>query len=359
MWRIPWQRLLRLSNLTNDQAAAVIILLGTHVVLCQQWSIAESGFRSDGNFASGTFWTVIQRLVEALAAGTVAVLGGNMLAVASTYLVVRGVGCVGYILRLRHFSPWIRYGIHHARMKTIKELSAPAFGFMALPMGAAISQQGLLLVIGSRLGPIAVVSFSTLRTLSRVSYQLIGVVKNGLWPEFSRAFGEANFSLARRLHRYACQATLGLSILGGLMLWVFGPFIYRFWIRGTVGFDAACFHVLLLVVVTTSLWDTSSVVPMSINGHCRIAATYSIAAGFSLALAWMLVPRFGTTGAAMALLFVDASMTGLVLHTSLRHTWDTVKKFVVALLAVPRFGHTLQSTNYDRVLPSDPVDTVP
>lgn len=342
VWSIPWQRLLRLSSVSNIQAAAVMLVLGAHVVLSQQNGVAESGYRSDGNFAVGTFWVVVLRVVEAVAAAATAILGGSMLAVAFTYLTVRCVGTFGYILLLRRMSPWIHYGIRHARLKTIKKMIAPALGFVALPLGGALGQQGLQLVIGARLGPIAVVSFSTLRTLSRLNFQLVGVIKNALWPELSRAFGAADIPLARRLHRRACQASLGFSIFGGLILWMVGPIIYHLWIRQNVSFDATCFHFLLFVAIMNSLWDTSSVIPMSNNGHFRIAVAYSLAAMLSLGLAWTLVPRLGTVGAAIALLATDGWMTCLSLRTALYQVQDTLRTFVAALFTVPRFRRTLQ-----------------
>lgn len=343
VWWIPWQHWLKLSSVSDLQAATVMIILGAQVVVSQQNGVTESGYRSDGHYATGEFWSGMLRLAEAVTATAVAVLGGSLLAVASTYLIVRCVGSIAYVLLLRRLSPWIRYGISHARLKTIRQLAAPAFGFMALPVGYALNLQGIVLVIGARLGPIAVVSFSTLRTLCRVNSQLIGLIKRALWPELSKAFGEGNIPLARRLHRHACQASLGLSVVGGLLLWVFGPHIYRFWIRGNVSFDATCFGVLLLVVVTNSFWDTSSIIPMSINAHCRIAIMYMVAATVSLGLAWILVRPLGITGAAIALFATDGWMTGLVLRTSLDYVQDSLKNFLAALFAAPRFRQTLRT----------------
>ena len=340
VWWIPWQHWLRLSSVSNFQAATVVIVLGAYVVLTQQNGVTESGFTCDGHFATAIFWMTILRLTENVAATTVAVLRGDLLAVASTFLIVRFVGTIACVLLLRHMSPWIHYGIQHARLTTIKQLAAPAFGFIALPIGYALNLQGLILVIGARLGPVAVVSFSTLRTLTRLNSQLIAVIKGALWPELSRAFGAGKISLARRLHRHACQASLGLSICGGFLLWVLGPFIYRLWIRQGVSFDATCFHILLLVVVTNSLWDTSSVIPMSINLHCRIAVTYSIAALVSLGLAWVLVAPLGTVGAALALFATDGWMTWLVFRTSLYHVQDSFKEFIGSLFVLPNFRQT-------------------
>ena len=343
VWRIPWQRWLQLSSVSSSQAATVLLVLGAYIILSQQNGITESGYRSDGHFATGTSFMIILRLAEAVIATTVAILGGSLLAVASAYVIVRCIGTLGYILLLRHLSPWIHYGIRHARLRTIRQMAAPAFGFIAFPFGSALSLQGVIILIGAKLGPVAVVSFSTLRTLSRISLQVIAVIKHTLWPELSRAFGAGNISLARRLHRHAFQASLGLSIFGGALLWGFGPLIYRLWIRQGVSFDATCFHVLLLVVVINSLWDTSSVVPMSINSHCRIAATYSGATVISLFLSWMLLPSLGIAGAAIALLSADACMAWFVLRTALSHVQDSPKKFIVALFSIPRFRQTLQT----------------
>jgi len=345
VWSIPWQGWLKLSSISAREAAEVVSVLAAYVVLSQQNGIAESGYRADGHFASGAFWMTVLRLAEVVVATVVALVNGSLLAVACGYLVMRVVGTIGYTLLLGHLSPWIRYGVRHARRSTIRQLAGPAFGFMAFPLGYALSLQGFTIAIGAVLGPVAVVSFSTLRTMSRLSLQLSVVIKHALWPELSRAFGAGDLSLARRMHRYACQASLAISVSGGLFLWVFGPYIYRIWIRQQVGFDTTCCHILLLVVVANSLWDTSSVIPMSINGHCRLAVMYSCVTILSLGLAWALMPWFGIAGAAVAVLVSDGWMAGTVLRTSLTLVGDSPKRFAASLVHVPSFLRTLQAVS--------------
>lgn len=342
VWWVPWQRWLNLSSVSSSQAAVILLVLAAYVVVAQQNGVAESGYRCDGHFASGTFWGTILRLAEVAATTTVAVLGGSLLGVAFAWLTTRCLGTVGYALLLRRKSPWIQYGIRHARVETIKQLAAPAFGFIAFPVGYSLSLQGLAIVIGVLLGPVAVVAFSTLRTLSRLSVQLIGVIKNSLWPELSRAFGNGDISLARRLHRRACQASIGFSILGGLLLWISGPFIYHVWIGHRVPFDATCFHVLLLVTVTNSLWDTSAVIPISTNDHVRISVAFVGTSALSLGIASILIPRMGIVGAATALVATDIWMTGLVLRTTLSQVQDSVSTFAAALFSVPSFRQFLK-----------------
>ena len=154
---------------------------------------------------------------------------------------------------------------------------------------------------------------------------------------------QRDLRLMRRLHRYACQASLACSVLGGALLWIFGPFVYRVWTHRQVTFDPACFHVLLFVGVMTSLWNTSAVVPMSINRHCRIAVVFAGSSMLCLALAGMLIPSWGTFGAGVAILVADGYMVVLVLRTTLWHVQDRLGRFVPALFVVPSFRHTLQA----------------
>jgi O-antigen/teichoic acid export membrane protein len=114
------------------------------------------------------------------------------------------------------------------------------------------------------------------------------------------------------------------------------------WLGHDVNFDATCFHVLLLVVVVNSLWDIGAVIPMSVNGHFRVALLYSGAALLSLGLAWTLLPALGTVGAATALVMMDGVMTVYVLRTALELTKDTMKNFVASLFTVPSFRRALQ-----------------
>jgi O-antigen/teichoic acid export membrane protein len=338
VWWIPWQRWLKLSSVSGLQAATIMLVLAAYVVAAQQNGVTESGYRCGGQFATGTFWATMLRLIEVSAATAVAVFGGSLLAVALTYLAVRIPGSLAYAWLLRRKSPWIHFGVRRAKLTTVKRLAAPAFGFVAFPLGTALSLQGMTILIGSLLGPLAVVTFSVLRTLSRLNVQLFGVITNALWPELSRAFGAGNISLARRLHRHAWQASLGLSLCGGVVMWVLGPWIFNFWVRQNVTFNANCFHVLLLVAVSSMLWSASSVILISINDHWRIAAVYVGATALSLGLARLLIPELGITGGALALLVTEGAMTGLALHTALRHVQDSLKKFLPAIIAIQRFS---------------------
>ncbi len=334
-WLAPWQHWLGLSSLTRRESAATLSILGAYVVVTQQCGILESGFRCDGNFALGTFWHTVLRLGDAVLGCVVGVMTGQFFLVALTYLAARIVGTTWYGLLLRKKSPWLLLGIRHARAGTIKELAKPAAGFMALPVGYALSFQGFTILIGAVLGAVAVATFSTLRTLTRVNSQLLVMLAHALWPELSWAFGAGDISLARKLHRSIYKASLGLSLVSCSLLWMIGPLIYHLWIHDALRFNYTCFHVLIVVSIANALWYTSAVVSMSANAHYRLAISYLLGTAVSLAVGWTLISRWGITGAALSLLPIDLLMSFIVLRASLHQVRDTPTGFFASLFTIP------------------------
>lgn len=337
-WFIPWTSWMKLNMIGNHGAALILIVLSTYVLVSLQNGILDSAFRCDGNYALGTMCLSIIRFSEAALGTLVAASGGRPLQVAIAYLSARALGTVLLNLVLHRKSPWIHYGTAHASLGSVRRLAGPAFAFMAFPIGNALSLQGLTLVIGIVLGPVAVVLFSTMRTLSRVGFQMLGVVARTIWPELSIAFGAGNIGLARTLHRRACQIALLLSFACTLALSLIGPRLYGSWTRHAVQFDPLTFDLLLIVILANSFWYTSSVVPMAANQHEKIAVAYMVGTSLSLGFAWSLMAKFGTAGAAAALLCIDAGMAWLVLHVALRQLADTPAEFASAMFSVPNLA---------------------
>jgi O-antigen/teichoic acid export membrane protein len=343
VWWVPWQRWMHLSSLSNGQAAAVILVFASYIVVGQQCNILESGYRCDGNYALGTFWGMMLRLIEMSSGLAIGIVTGSILKAACTYLAVRILGTLGYGFLLHRKSPWLSLGFRRASLQRIRELAAPALGFIALPLGSAISLQGSSLMVGLFLGPLAVTAFSTLRTMTRLNFQLMTMIAWAVWPEISVAFGGGNVALARKLHRNSYQAGLFVSLSIGTFLWLLGPFIYSVWIRHAVSFDATCFHILLVDTLANSLWFMSSVVPMSTNAHHRLTLIYVALSVASLLLAGILTPYLGIAGTAWSLLLTDVLMIWLVLRTSMRQLQDTFSSFVRSMFDPPAAWRLLKS----------------
>jgi O-antigen/teichoic acid export membrane protein len=237
---------------------------------------------------------------------------------------------------LRREVPWIQFGIRHAQWAVIRRLSGPALSFMALPLVNALNLQGILVVIGSVMGPIAVVSFNTARTISRSAAQGMNLINNSIWPEMSAAFGVGAMDIARMLHRRACQISLVLCLGITFGVAVLGDWIWRIWTVGKVPTDPVLLYIMLLQMVVSAFWFTSAVVPLAINQHQKMARAMLIATCLALVLAWVLmqVSALGLRGAAIALVLEDLFAATYILRDSLRLLGDNLGDFARSMVDV-------------------------
>ena len=328
----PLASWLQIQPLSLREVRLILILLSLYSLGVLQASVLLSGFRSDGHYPLGALSTNIVRFAENAGVLAVLVLHGGPLRVAVTLATVRGVGTIFVSIMLTYTLPWIRFGYAHATWQRIRQLGRPSFAFVAFPAGNALSVQGMTLLIGMLMGPVAVATFNPMRTLSRCPYQVIDSIKNAVWPELSAAYGAQKHDLARKLHRSSCQVAFWFALIAVLGLAAIGPEIFRIWTHGRVTMNVPCFHILLLVVVASSLWNTSSAVSVAANRHELLALQYIVGTSGSLALGYLLIRHFGLVGAAYALLACDIWMGGFVVRASNEllddHTMDFVRSMV-------------------------------
>ena len=335
LWALPIDKWLKIAMLSRGEVSAILSVLCVCVLLDLQWAVIAAGFRCDGNYALGTLLgNLIVFLTNASSIVAVA-CHASPLFVALVLVAVRLLGNWSCQLVLRRKSPWLSHGYRHARLDIIKRLFRPAIAYMAFPVGSAFSLQGMTIVVSAAMGPVAVVMFSTVRTLTRFVYFLATMIAYSIWPELSAAFGAGNRLLARNIHRCACQASLGLSLAGMLFLEVFGRRIYGYWTHHNIAMDQWLFQLLLFQVLANSLWYTSAVVSIACNRHERQAAVYLVATALSLPAAYLLTSRFGLTGVGISVLSVDVFMVAYVFSQSLALLHENLGDFTLSLFRAP------------------------
>ncbi len=336
-WFLPISHWLNLSY-TESGAFKILVLLFIYALLTQQADLITSGFRCEGNYALGTLIKNVVRLVEGALVTVIVLFRATPIQAAATYVVLRTLGTLIMAWLMVRQSPWLSFGGRHATLSCARRLALPAVAYLAFPVGNALSIQGMVLVIGAVLGPIAVAIFSTMRTLTRFGFQIMESVKNSVWPELSTAYGAQNWPLARKLHRTACQASLWSSVGAATFLFFAGDRIIAIWTHGRIVPDEAAFRWLLLVTVANSFWYTSSVVTIASNTHERVAAVYLVGSAAALGIARLLTPHFGISGAAMALLAIDIVVGWYVLTQSLSALSEGSSDFFASLFRMPELG---------------------
>jgi O-antigen/teichoic acid export membrane protein len=330
VWFIPLAGWLHIHSLSGTDARLIVLLLGLAVLLGMQETLFQAAFRCVGKYPLGTMAKSVVVLAAFLSTMLGVALHLSPVPVAELYAGVNMVGVFALWILLRREVPWIRFGVRHAQWAVIRRLSGPALSFMSFPLVNALNLQGILVVIGYVMSPIAVVTFNTARTISRSAAQGMNLINNAIWPEMSAAFGTGAMEVARMLHRRACQISLLLCLSITLGVAFLGDWVWKIWTMGKVPTDPVLLNIMLLQMVVYAFWFTSSVVPMAINQHQRMARAMLSFTCASLLLAWFLmhVPGLRLRGAAIALVVGDVFTAVYVLRESLRLLGDSLGDFV-------------------------------
>jgi len=239
VWFLPLGSWLHMHAISPADTNLIVLLLGLAVLLGMQETLFQAAFRCVGKYPLGT----MAKSLVVLAAFLSTMLGVGLhlspVPVTVLYVAVNAVGVLALWILLRREVPWIRFGIRHAQWAVIRRLTGPAFSYMSFPLVNALNLQGILVVIGYVMGPVAVVTFNTARTISRSVAQGMNLINNSIWPEMSAAFGVGAMEVARMLHRRACQISLLLCLGITLGVAFLGDWIWRVW---TVGKESTnCF----------------------------------------------------------------------------------------------------------------------
>lgn len=334
-WFLPLGNWLKLSVLTGPTLSIIVLALSVYALIGMQGTLLSAAFRCDGNFALGTFIVNLQRLLEGIAAIALVAAGASPCSVALAYVLLRSLTTLGMAALLKRKSPWLHYGWCFAGAKCLRKLLHPALASLAFPTAQVISLQGIIIVIAAILGPVQVVMFSTLRTLTRAVPLITDTIKHAVWPELSAAFGKNDRDLAWKLYLHCCQLCLLVAISCGAGLAFFGAHIYTTWTHGGVSFDAPVFDVLLVVAVANAFWAATSVAPLATNTHGRIAAAFLVSSGISIVLAAGLLRSFGILGGGLALVVTELGIASFVTKDSLATMQTPALRFAAGMFRLP------------------------
>jgi O-antigen/teichoic acid export membrane protein len=332
---LPIRQWVHITSMSSHETVVVASMLTATVICNQQAGIVLGGFKCTGNYAAGTMWVNAQRLFEFLAIIIVAALGYRPPVAACAMLVVGVVVRILMHRSLRKKAPWLTIGLNHFRRECLMRLWRPAISYLGLPLGAAFRYQGMASVVSVGFGPVALVGFSTIRTLCNVPMQLSVCIGNAVWPELSVTFGRNDVPLARKLHRHACQASILLSILMITGLAITGPYVIRIWTNNRVQLDRGLFFGFLAMVGINSLWNTSAIVPTSANKHYRITAFVLGLNAVAVFAAPLLAAHEGIGAIAWLLCGVDVILLMITLRASLKLLGEDAYAFIRAMMTVP------------------------
>jgi O-antigen/teichoic acid export membrane protein len=301
--------------------------------------LAQRAVAPYGHFPRMSWWVVLLALVQSATAAVAVALGADLLQTAVWINVVTAAANVPF-----HWDMWRIF--REQELHPVKP--EWRFGLQAVARSVALScgnildlsrQQGVRIFLGTLLGVTQMTEFSTTRTLSNLSMQGIGTVINPIMPE-----------LMRFLHGRDAQRTqaaigfvwlLAVVLLSPLMVafqWAI-PAVYAEWTRGKLTYDPALFALFSAALLLFALARP----PLGVlqgNNLLKVQLIISIiVSAVALGGILLVTPRFGTRGAAAALLVAELIGTVLAVgycarwlnHTGIGFPWTL---FLVSLLSM-------------------------
>ena len=297
----------------GGSARTTFLLLVGFGLISLQNSVSFAGYRATEGYAVGAYIIAGIFAVETIAALTVVLRGGGLLAAAIAYLAVRSAGSVVLGATLAARAPWLVTLRWQSSFAVLRRLMRPAVAVMALPIAQAISLQGTVLVIGAAAGAAAVPAFTAVRTLSRVAVQCILVVNHALMPSFTAAAAVDDGERRRRLATISMLASF-LFVLPAFFVLAFGgETVVSIWTHGSVHPALSLVAVMACMMVVNAIWQPLSNLILSINRHESYSYYYLLASILAIAAAYPLARLLGATGAAVSLLLLDLVMLRHVL----------------------------------------------
>lgn len=314
---LPLQDWIHFSGLTTRDVRWILWFLGAEVLMKLPDGVNHAGFRATGDFALHVtiYYSIL--LSQHASIWLLAALGFGPVPAAAAFFIIRVLATPANAILLAHRHPWLRFGLTSARLTQLRTLLKPSLANTGIPLASALNVQGMVLMVGATLGPLAVVTFSTLRTLTRLALQMVSTVSHAAEPELAAAFGKGDQLLLSSVYQQALRASVWLALTVSIGLALTGSWILRVWTHGRVSMDFGLFRWLLASAVASALWYGSLTLLKAANRHLRAAVVYAASAGASLALAGALLKATGNLAAAgMALVVMDTMMAAYALRAA-------------------------------------------
>lgn len=317
---VPLLSWLKITTTDSQGLTIALVALAAQVLVYFQCGLLYGAFASTGKYATGVLLIAASSLMcfSGLIGG--AASGGGIPAAACGSLLGQIAGyCVMLVASIwQGVSPG--YGIRNATRREIKLMWAPSMANLAFPVADAMNNQGMRLVVGLTLGPVALAAFSTTRTLCRLTLQPVLSIARTLEPELSLAYGAGHAAEARNLFVRSSHMGFWLSISLSMVVATVGPFFYRIWAGGHVHLNSAALLVMLVASILGALWGIALAVPCSVNKHAPVSLPFIGVYGLAPVLVVLFLTKLeaGIAGAALGVLLGDALALGLVVSLALK-----------------------------------------
>jgi O-antigen/teichoic acid export membrane protein len=283
---LPINRFMHLTLIDESNARWILWMLAASVLIQQFDGLNDAGFRSQGEYAFHQFFYATSLFIQQGFVWIIAILGYQPFFAALSMLIIRTIYTILMTILLLHRQKIFKLGNQYLDKSIIVSLIKPAIANMAIPLAQALNIQGMVLVIGAVLNPLAVVTFSTLRTLTRFAYQIVLSICIAFEPEMAREWGKQDKEMLLKLYLDNLRLSFWLALMCIFSLFFFGDTIIKLWTHNEVSMDRLLYIWLLLSAFASVLWYGGLNLMKSGNRHLQGSLIYVIASSIALIISY-------------------------------------------------------------------------
>jgi O-antigen/teichoic acid export membrane protein len=327
VWILPFHQWLNLKQIGVNELNLTFSFLIVYVFGTIFLSLPLGMYRSIGHYGRGQIVSTGFRIAEFLGLLALVMTGSGVMLVSAAYAAIRLCFICFVWFDIRRKATWLKINRYSYEWPIIRPLFIPSFSMFISNMGQTLVTQGIVTIIGIKLGSVQLVLFSTVRTLCNFSKQMIGIVNLSLFSEFSISKGQKDLETSRRLHIRSVQANIGLTLISVIGLKVLGPWILSIWTKGVVTDPGFFFSLYLVYLLINSFWFGSWNMLLGCNQHFKVTLHYITLSLLSLIAIYLFAPGNGLEIIPVILIISDLIFLFFVMRESMKVLSDKYSNF--------------------------------
>jgi O-antigen/teichoic acid export membrane protein len=284
----PFEIWLNFVHTPHITTVFVGVLLSLQILAAIPLGLIAGTYRTFGEFPRGQMIDNAQRFFFIILTAIVLALKGGLLEVAIVQLLPL-IGSAVYVLKdLRCRHPEIKVGTTKGNWRIGKTLLVPSLFFLLLQLSMGFTIHGSILLVGVVVGPAAVAVYSIIRVLANMVRLIVGSFVNILWPELTSLNALKDYARLRKAHSLLVRGSIAICGSVAVLLHYEAKDIIFLWTDGRIAFDQTLMDLFLVYLIMQTPWHTSSVFPIAVNRHKKIAVTCFLSGVIGLGLAYLL-----------------------------------------------------------------------
>jgi O-antigen/teichoic acid export membrane protein len=288
-------------------------------------------YRATGRLARGGVIGACQQF--SLMAVTIVLIASHtgFIALAAVRVGIALLVSAWILFDLRRLYPWLYLWPSQGNWRVGVRMIGPGLFFMLIPLADYLSTQFSLVILQHSNSGGEVSRLATHRTVVNLAVMASGLLTNAVWPELTALHARSESSQLIKTHRSLARINMWLVAAVTIGMLPFVPLIYPSWTVGRLTVDSWTLGFLITRILLWGVWSASLTVLCAVNKQKAAACILLGSACLTCTLSIVLIPRIGISGAALAQLIADVSVSAwLIPLLASREIGDSFLSLVAA-----------------------------